>query len=440
MKMMGFKTKSEYDKWAKENKATLPVDFDKNSVDWQSLSTIVPFLNYISKNNPSLAHAIQSGYLTGKRDEAKENSFHTEKGHWDNPTGASWEGSLDEAWLQALEDAKEDGIDLTRADTRTLEKYLGATEAYNKSTDWLKENTDNRLKYLNSVINSQYTSPAAKAFAKRFVDDKGKWKKGVANDYNTIFGITRGKDPGDYWKSVYGALREQEENNLLYNPETGEYETLYGDPSEYVKDGTYDWADGLKDITNNYYSPKPTVEESIPRTEPIENADNLPYPKYSLGPALGMSAVGMMGAFNLPDFEKANAMEAFQWQPRDYTPIGDYMSYKPMDENYMANILRGQAGATRRAIGNHAGPSTNPALLAADYNAMTALGDSIIRMEEANEKIDKESLRSIEAQTNTTLVKRIQQSKPTLDCSPTYTDRQKMWQKPVMQPQRWPAK
>lgn len=110
------------------------------------------------------------------------------------------------------------------------------------------------------------------------------------------------------------------------------------------------------------------------------------YPEYSLGPGIGTAMAGMLWTFNLPDYEKANALESYQWTPRDYTPIGDYLTYRPMDENYMANMLRSQAGATRRAIGNHAGPSTNPAMLAADYNAMTALGDTIMRMEEANEK------------------------------------------------------
>lgn len=70
-----------------------------------------------------------------------------------------------------------------------------------------------------------------------------------------------------------------------------------------------------------------------------------------------------------------------------YSPIGNYLTYKPFDRNYYINKLNAQSGATRRAIENMSGGNRAAkvaGLLAADYNAQGRLGDLARQAEEYN--------------------------------------------------------
>lgn len=106
-------------------------------------------------------------------------------------------------------------------------------------------------------------------------------------------------------------------------------------------------------------------------------------------PVVG-SAIGLaQNLFSKPDYSSADAiLEAANsvgnYMPIGYTPIGNYLQYKPLDRNYYINKLDAQAGATRRAIMNTTSPSRNAALLAADYNAQGRLGDLARQAEEYN--------------------------------------------------------
>lgn len=106
-------------------------------------------------------------------------------------------------------------------------------------------------------------------------------------------------------------------------------------------------------------------------------------------PVVG-SAIGLaQNLFSKPDYSSADAIleaanSAGNYMPIGYTPIGNYLQYKPLDRNYYINKLDAQAGATRRAIMNTTSPSRNAALLAADYNAQGRLGDLARQAEEYN--------------------------------------------------------
>lgn len=106
-------------------------------------------------------------------------------------------------------------------------------------------------------------------------------------------------------------------------------------------------------------------------------------------PVVG-SAIGLaQNLFSKPDYSSADAIleaanSAGDYMPIGYTPIGNYLQYKPLDRNYYINKLDAQAGATRRAIMNTTSPSRNAALLAADYNAQGRLGDLARQAEEYN--------------------------------------------------------
>lgn len=117
------------------------------------------------------------------------------------------------------------------------------------------------------------------------------------------------------------------------------------------------------------------------------NNSKLAWLRYA--PVVG-AAIGLgQNLFSRPDYTSADtileaANQAGNYTPVGYTPIGNYLQYRPFDRNFYLNKLNAQAGATRRAIMNTTSPSRNAALLAADYNAQGRLGDLARQAEEYN--------------------------------------------------------
>jgi hypothetical protein len=118
-----------------------------------------------------------------------------------------------------------------------------------------------------------------------------------------------------------------------------------------------------------------------------DNSSKLTWLRYA--PVVG-AAIGLgQNLFSKPDYTSADtileaANQAGNYTPIGYTPIGNYLQYRPFDRNFYLNKLNAQAGATRRAIMNTTSPSRNAALLAADYNAQGRLGDLARQAEEYN--------------------------------------------------------
>lgn len=118
-----------------------------------------------------------------------------------------------------------------------------------------------------------------------------------------------------------------------------------------------------------------------------DNNSKLTWLRYA--PVVG-AAIGLgQNLFSRPDYTSADAIleaanQAGNYTPVGYTPIGNYLQYRPFDRNFYLNKLNAQAGATRRAIMNTTSPSRNAALLAADYNAQGRLGDLARQAEEYN--------------------------------------------------------
>ena len=106
-------------------------------------------------------------------------------------------------------------------------------------------------------------------------------------------------------------------------------------------------------------------------------------------PVVG-AAIGLgQNLFSRPDYTSADAIleasnQAGNYTPVGYTPIGNYLQYRPFDRNFYLSKLNAQVGATRRAIMNTTSPSRNAALLAVDYNAQGRLGDLARQAEEYN--------------------------------------------------------
>lgn len=133
--------------------------------------------------------------------------------------------------------------------------------------------------------------------------------------------------------------------------------------------------------------PEISVERKRLRDYLTPNLSNLRYT-----PVLGAAIGAVKGAIDKPDYSRADALigavnDASTFSPIEYTPIGNYMAYRPFDRDYFTNKLNTQVGTTRRAIinqsaGNRAGALAST--IAADYNMLGRMGELARQAEEYN--------------------------------------------------------
>lgn len=151
-----------------------------------------------------------------------------------------------------------------------------------------------------------------------------------------------------------------------------------------AKRAGYDVGSSLDDYNKNPIKVPEKKKGAVSRLLSNLDATDLRY-----APVIG-AAIGLgQNLFSRPDYTSADAIleaanQAGNYTPIGYTPIGNYLQYRPFDRDFYLNKLNAQAGATRRAIMNTTSPSRNAALLAADYNAQGRLGDLARQAEEYN--------------------------------------------------------
>ena len=76
-----------------------------------------------------------------------------------------------------------------------------------------------------------------------------------------------------------------------------------------------------------------------------------------------------------------------------FNPIGNYLTYKPVDRNFYLNQIRNQGLATDRGILNASGANQGAAtagLLASQYNTQGNIGNSLIQQEIANRQNEQQ--------------------------------------------------
>lgn len=115
------------------------------------------------------------------------------------------------------------------------------------------------------------------------------------------------------------------------------------------------------------------------------------YSRYA--PAVGSAIGAVQSVFQKPDYTNSdlildvvNNLSRNKVSP---TLLSNYLSYNPIDRNYYLNQLKGQAGATRRAVMN-SGLSSGQrmaGLLAADYNAQQGIADALFKADMYNEQL-----------------------------------------------------
>lgn len=112
-------------------------------------------------------------------------------------------------------------------------------------------------------------------------------------------------------------------------------------------------------------------------------------------PIFGSAIGAVQSIFQKPDYTNSdlildvvNNLSRNKVSP---TLLSDYLSYKPIDRNYYLNQLKGQSGATRRALMNSGiNPGQRMAgLLAADYNAQQGIADTLLKSDMYNEQLNQ---------------------------------------------------
>lgn len=357
------------------------------------------------QEQPMMAYGGHIFAKGGKTDNPPKDKINFASGSWGAESGSDWMGSVDPGWVEAEAAMRAAGIDPKKADRKTVAKYLRQSKAYQTGTEWLKASEDNMLKYLTQLASSNDAPQKAKNWANKFVKD-GKWKEGVNHGYNDIFNKREDEYPGTYWKTPQWILDEVAAANAPAETPVAEPAKVAEDPKTgiryYIKDGNNYTYLGTPDFYNqwvltnaNYSTPqqfRTPEEDGVKYTDyyvqapPADNTPKVPFPHYS--PWLGAlnAGVGLLGGFNVPDYEKANILDSFTPQPVDYTPLGHYLAYDPMDANYMANMLRSQNAGTRAMINNQLSPSRGANLLAADYNGTIGLGTAYEQARQYNDK------------------------------------------------------
>lgn len=109
-------------------------------------------------------------------------------------------------------------------------------------------------------------------------------------------------------------------------------------------------------------------------------------------PIIGSGLASLSDLFSKPDYGSTDMIGGVDLGAEEawYAPIGNYLSYIPLDRDYYINKMSQQAAATRRALQNTSGGNrlnAQAGILAADYNYGQSIGDLARQAEEYNQQL-----------------------------------------------------
>lgn len=409
---MNAHTWSDIQKWLKDNNVGKEGEWDNqnyDSINWEELMARPDFQEALAKSDPALAHAIANSYDFGlyKPGPGKVSIQSINAGNWDtsgmdlDKFWKGWENSEDDMWKEAMD--PNNPLINRNMSLQELEKALMGTKAWQKTTDFLNANADNRLAYLQAIADDHNAPEGAIKHLQKFTEvdpktGKLKWKDGVDNSYKNVFGVVRTTKPGSYWHSATWDERTPKNLNWIKNS-NGEWEVIQGSvPNDWKKIRSYSWHGKDKDLNDYTYNYYQTPEEAKKEAEAAKaaGAGNSPAGVVSaedepvrfkhtyfglgdMGPlvGLGMQAAGI-GKPNLRGLEAAlSAVTNTSPSTVNYKPIGNYLRYDPMDIWAEQNKMNATSRGTARAIQNNNGPigTQTAGLLAASLNDQQASGD-----------------------------------------------------------------
>lgn len=109
-------------------------------------------------------------------------------------------------------------------------------------------------------------------------------------------------------------------------------------------------------------------------------------------PIIGSGLASLSDLFSRPDYGSTDMIGGVDLgaEAAGYAPIGNYLSYRPLDRDYYINKMSQQAAATRRALQNTSGGNrlnAQAGILTADYNYGQSIGDLARQAEEYNQQL-----------------------------------------------------
>lgn len=109
-------------------------------------------------------------------------------------------------------------------------------------------------------------------------------------------------------------------------------------------------------------------------------------------PIIGSGLASLSDLFSKPDYGSADMIGGIDLgaEAASYAPIGNYLSYRPLDRDFYINKMNQQAAATRRGLMNTSGGNrlnAQAGILAADYNYGQNMGNLARQAEEYNQQL-----------------------------------------------------
>ena len=109
-------------------------------------------------------------------------------------------------------------------------------------------------------------------------------------------------------------------------------------------------------------------------------------------PIMGSGLASLTDVFSKPDYGSADIVGGVDLgaEAAGYAPIGNYLSYRPLDRDFYINKMNQQAAATRRGLMNTSGGNrlnAQAGILAADYNYGQNMGNLARQAEEYNQQL-----------------------------------------------------
>lgn len=109
-------------------------------------------------------------------------------------------------------------------------------------------------------------------------------------------------------------------------------------------------------------------------------------------PIIGSGLASLSDLFSSPDYGSADLISGVDLgaEAAGYAPIGNYLSYRPLDRDFYINKMNQQAAATRRGLMNTSGGNrlnAQAGILAADYNYGQNMGNLARQAEEYNQQL-----------------------------------------------------
>lgn len=143
-----------------------------------------------------------------------------------------------------------------------------------------------------------------------------------------------------------------------------------------------------KEKLNNFEKNRRDYIESL--GEEKRDGNRQTWTRYA--PIIGSGLASLSDLFSSPDYGGVDLISGIDLgaETAGYAPIGNYLSYRPLDRDFYINKMNQQAAATRRSLMNTSGGNrlnAQAGILAADYNYGQNMGNLARQAEEYNQQL-----------------------------------------------------